>query len=161
MNNSTPNISKHYRSRIPSDIRQAQIIFSERSDRHLVNVINVAIGNVSLPLHPKMFNKLKSLGTNTFKDGVVKYTPSKGIKSARMALLKIISADIGLELKNAYSQITDGGSQAMELMLLGVCGPNSSKPLMIFEPTYTNYLDFCKRLSISLISYERMIKRNE
>ena len=60
MNNSTPNISKHYSLRVPSDIRQAQMIFFERSDRHLVNVINVAIGNVSLPLHPKMFNKLKS-----------------------------------------------------------------------------------------------------
>ena len=124
------------------------MIFSERSDKHLVNVINVAIGNVSLPLHPKMFKKLKSIGINTFKDGVVKYTPSKGIKSARMALLKIISADIGFKLKNVYSQITDGGSQAMELMLLGVCGPNSSRPLMIFEPTYTNYIDFCNRLSI-------------
>ena len=63
-------------------------------------------------------------------------------------------------MKNVYSQITDGGSQAMELMLLGVCGPNSSKPLMIFEPTYTNYIDFCNRLSIPLISYERIINSN-
>ena len=100
MNNQIPVLSKHYKLRVPSDIRQAQIIFSERSDKHLVKVINVAIGNVSLPLHPEMFNKLKSLGTNTFKDGVVKYTPSKGMKSARMAFLKIISADIGFELKN-------------------------------------------------------------
>ena len=160
MKHQIPNLSKHYTLRLPSEIRQAQMIFSERSDKHLVNVINVAIGNVSLPLHPKMFKKLKSIGINTFKDGVVKYTPSKGIKSARMALLKIICADIGFKLKNVYSQITDGGSQAMELMLLGVCGPNSSRPLMIFEPTYTNYIDFCNRLSIPLISYERSINSN-
>ena len=128
MNDLTPRLSEHYTLRVPSEIRQAQIIFSERSDRYSVSVINVAIGNVSLSLHPKMFKKLKNLGLNTFKDGVVKYTPSKGIKSARMALVKIISADLGFKLKNVYSQITDGGSQAMELMLLGVCGPNSIKP---------------------------------
>jgi len=160
MKHPIPTLSKHYTLRVPSEIRQAQMIFSERSDKHLVDVINVAIGNVSLPLHPKMFKKLKSIGINTFKDGVVKYTPSNGIKNARMALLKIISADIGFKLDNIYSQITDGGSQAMELMLLGVCGPNSSKPLMIFEPTYTNYIDFCNRLSIPLISYERSINSN-
>ena len=59
MKQQIPNLSKHYTLRVPSEIRQAQMIFSERSDKHLVNVINVAIGNVSLPLHPKMFKKLK------------------------------------------------------------------------------------------------------
>ena len=51
-----PLISKHFKSRLPSVIRQAQIIFSKRKDRNKIKVINVAIGNVSLPMHPKMFN---------------------------------------------------------------------------------------------------------
>ena len=49
--------------------------------------------------------------------------------------------------------ITDGGSQAMELMLLGVCGPSSLNPILLIDPTYTNYIEFCKRLSIPYSIY--------
>ena len=44
--------------------------------------------------------------------------------------------------------VTDGGSSAMELMLLGVCGPASKIPILFLDPTYTNYKDFANRLSI-------------
>lgn len=47
-----PRLSAHFLSREPSAIRLAQIKFQQRTDG--VEAINVAIGNVSLPMHPAM-----------------------------------------------------------------------------------------------------------
>ena len=153
-----PLISEHFKSRFPSVIRQAQITFSKRKDRSKIKVINVAIGNVSLPIHPKMFKCMSELGTNHFSDGVLKYTPSVGLKETRDAFINIISADIGFSADNLNCLITDGGSQAMEIMLLGVCGPSSKRKFLLLDPAYTNYIEIGKRLNIPIITSERLLK---
>ena len=55
-----PEISSHFQGRSPSAIRQAQILFAQRPDREQVSVINLAIGNVSLPMHPAMRARMES-----------------------------------------------------------------------------------------------------
>ena len=52
-------MSELFKSRKPSAIRSAQIQFQKRKDN--VEAINVAIGNVSLPMHPALFNRMKNL----------------------------------------------------------------------------------------------------
>ena len=54
-----PKLSKHFQNRLPSDIRCAQIEFQKREDK--VDAVNVAIGNVSLPMHPLMQERAKNL----------------------------------------------------------------------------------------------------
>ena len=151
-----PNLSSHFENRLPSAIREAQIIFAQREDKNEIQVVNLAIGNVSLPMHPAMQNRLNEMGEIRFKDGVVKYTPSVGTDEAREAFLNIIGSE-GVDTSHLYCMITDGGSQAMELMMLGVCGPSSEKPLMLLEPAYTNYIEFGKRLSIPIVTANREI----
>ena len=152
-----PKLSSHFIGRLPSVIRQAQIIFSNRVDNDDIQVVNLAIGNVSLPMHPAMINRMNELGNNEFNNGVVKYTPSVGTNEARKAFLNIIGSE-GVDTSHLYSMITDGGSQAMELMMLGVCGPSSNRPLMLLDPAYTNYIEFGKRLSIPVITAIREFK---
>ncbi len=151
-----PSLSSHFEKRLPSAIRQAQIIFEQRQDKNEVQVVNLAIGNVSLPMHPAMQKRMKELGENRFNDGVVKYTPSVGTDEARKAFLNIIASE-GVETSHLYCMITDGGSQAMEIMMLGVCGPLSQRPLMLLDPAYTNYIEFGKRLSIPIVTANREI----
>jgi len=151
-----PNLSSHFENRLPSAIREAQIIFAQREDKNEIQVVNLAIGNVSLPMHPAMQNRLNEMGEIRFKDGVVKYTPSVGTDEARVAFLNIIGSE-GVDTSHLYCMITDGGSQAMELMMLGVCGPSSEKPLMLLDPAYTNYIEFGKRLSIPIVTANREI----
>ena len=155
----TTNISSHFQSRIPSAIRQAQIMFSERKDKDDIQVVNLAIGNVSLPMYPAMKKRMFELGENAFDDGIINYSPSIGTTEARSAFLNIISSE-GVDTSNLHCMITDGGSQAMELMMLGVCGPSSKKPLMLVEPVYTNYIEFSKRLSIPVTTVNREIDEN-
>ncbi len=154
----TPKLSEHYEKRKPSAIRQAQITFSKREDKDQIKVVNLAIGNVSLPMHPAMQSRLRALGTSEspFEGGIVKYTPSVGTDECRDAFLNIIHSE-GFESDYLNCVVTDGGSQAMELMMLGVCGPNSSIPMLLLEPAYTNYIEFGKRLSIPIIAAKRTI----
>lgn len=151
-----PKLSSHFENRLPSAIRQAQIIFAQREDRDDIQVVNLAIGNVSLPMHPAMKNRMNELGDKRFTDGVVKYTPSVGTDEAREAFLNIIGSE-GVDTSHLHCMITDGGSQTMELMMLGVCGPSSEKPLMLLDPAYTNYIEFGKRLSIPIVTANREI----
>jgi aspartate aminotransferase len=138
-------LSQHFKNRSPSSIRRAQIKFNQRKDKGSIDVINLAIGNISMPIYPAMRKRLTELGTERFSDGIIKYTPTPGIDEARNAFLNILKAE-GLDSTSILSMVTDGGSAAMELMLLGVCGPSSKRPLLILDPTYTNYTEFSKRL---------------
>ena len=87
-----PILSEHFQTRVPSVIRTAQIEFMRRAEA--VQAINVAIGNVSLPMHPAMVRRLKNLGApdSPFADGAVKYTPTVGVEETRKTFLHILAS---------------------------------------------------------------------
>jgi len=159
----SPSISKHYQQREPSVIRKAQILFNSRKDKKNIEVINLAIGNITLPMHPIMIERMNALGqeNSPFHNGVVKYTSSVGTQECQSAFIHSIDAELTNNISNKVKcVITDGGSQAMELMLLGVCGPSSEKPILFIDPTYTNYIEFAKRLSIPITIYSRKLQND-
>jgi aspartate aminotransferase len=153
-----PQLSAHFAARRPSVIRLAQIEFARRTDS--VEAINVAIGNVSLPVHPAMRERLDRLGRegSPFAEGVVRYTPTVGLAETNRAFLNIIAAS-GLDTAGLFSQITDGGSQAMELVVVGCCGPAGTRerPLMLIDAAYTNYKSFAERLGRATVSITRRL----
>lgn len=149
-------LSAHFQTRQPSAIRVASIKFAQRQDD--AQAINVAIGNVSLPLYPAMQARMKTLMEpgSPFAEGVVKYTATKGSDEANAAVLRVLESS-GLSTEGLYTQITDGGSQAMELITLGVCGPAGSeeRPLLLIDAAYTNYRAFSSRLGRATVSITR------
>ncbi|HMB69809.1 MAG TPA: pyridoxal phosphate-dependent aminotransferase, partial [bacterium] len=151
-------LSEHFRSRKPSAIRIAGIRFAERRDE--TEAINVAIGNVSLPMHPAMVERLRRIADpgSPFAEGVVRYTATVGTDEARAAFLHVIGAS-GLPTEGLHCQITDGGSQAMELLLVGLCGAPASgeRPLMMIDAAYTNYGAFAKRTGRRTVSIRRAL----
>lgn len=154
----SPSISDHYDKREPSSIRKAQILFQSRPDFSSVKVINLAIGNINLPMHPSMLSRLKGIGEpdSPFAKGVVQYTASEGTAECKTAILNSINAELSINISEDINcVITDGGSQAMELMLLGVAGTSGGEPIMVIDPLYTNYVEFAKRLSIPMVSLNR------
>ena len=157
-----PKISNHFQSRNPSAIRLAQIEFTKRKDKNDVSAINTAIGNVSLPMHPAMQERL-SLSTNSsiFNNGIVKYTSTVGLDETNQAFLNIISAS-GFSIDGLYSQITDGSSAAMMLVLLGTSGliGEKEKPFLLIDPAYTNYKSMATRLRTPIVSIARKLQEN-
>ena len=157
----SPSISEHYQQREPSAIRKAQFLFNSRKDKKNIEAINLAIGNITLPMHPIMIERMNSLdrGNSPFHNGVVKYTSSVGTQECQSAFIHSIDAELTNDISNKVKcVVTDGGSQAMELMLLGVCGPSSEKPILFIDPTYTNYIEFSKRLSIPITIFSRKLQ---
>ena len=154
-----PQLSAHFAARQPSPIRVSQIRFVERTDG--AEAINVAIGNVSLPMHPAMIERLGALRSegSPFADGVVKYTATVGMEETRRAFLHIIEAS-GFSTDGLHCQVTDGGSQAMELVLLGACGPagTTERPLLLIDAAYTNYGSFAARVGRGTVSIQRTLQ---
>tara|TARA_Y100000591_G_scaffold333107_1_gene373784 strand:+ start:163 stop:1470 length:1308 start_codon:yes stop_codon:yes gene_type:complete len=159
----SPSISEHYIKRKPSAIRKAQILFESRRDKSDVEVINLAIGNISLPMHPSMLSRLKDIGDSDspFSNGIVQYSKSEGTEECKDAILNSIYAELTRNIsKDINCVITDGGSQAMELMLLGVSGTKGSESIMVIDPLYTNYVEFANRLSVPIITLERNFNKD-
>jgi aspartate aminotransferase len=153
---SGPTLSAHFASRTPSVIRMAQIEFAARHDG--TQAYNAAIGNVSLPMHPAMQQRLRTLGEpgSPFAQGVVGYTATVGLAETNAAFRNVIAAS-GFDTTDLFSQITDGGSQAMELVIVGCCGAAGSneRPLLLIDAAYTNYKAFAERLGRRTVSITR------
>ena len=146
--------------RKPSSIRQAQIKFFKRIDRHKIKVINLAIGNVNLPIHPAMRRRMYNLSSDKpFSNGKVPYTSTEGLEETRNAFLNAI-ASLDIDVSKLFINVTDGGSSAMEIMMLGVCGPGSVRPIMLLDPSYTNYVQFSKRLNIPVVNNDRKLSES-
>lgn len=152
-----PILSEHFQSREPSDVRLAQMKYDERKVKPEA-VINVGIGNVSLPTNPAMQKRMFALNApeSPFANGVVRYTGTAGTVEAQNAFKNILKSE-GFDTENLYVQVTDGGSSGMELLLLGVCGPAGSdeRPLMMIDPAYTNYISFAERIGRKTVTIKR------
>lgn len=153
-----PPLSEHIRTRNPSAIRVASIRFAGRRDA--TPAINVAIGNVSLPMHPAMIDRLRRMGgpDSPFRDGVVQYTATVGMEETRRAFLNILAAS-GCPTEGLHCQVTDGGSQAMELVAVACCGPAGTRerPLLMIDAAYPNYKAFAERLGRATVSLSRTL----
>ena len=151
-------MSKHFSKRKPSAIRLAQIEFAKRKNK--VKPVNTAIGNVSLPLHPSISERMFNLnkGDSPFTKGVVKYTATVGMEETNEAFMNIIASS-GFSTEGLYSQITNGGSQAMEMIILGVCGDagTDERPLLLIDAAYTNYNAMVARVGRKTVSITRTL----
>lgn len=159
---SKPILSAHFESRKPSDVRLAQMKFEERKVKPEA-VINVGIGNVSLPTNPAMQKRMFELGApeSPFAKGVVRYSGTAGTVECQDAFKNILKCE-GFDTSKLLVQVTDGGSAGMELLLIGVCGPagTDEKPLMMIDPAYTNYISFAERVGRKTVTVKRTLEEN-
>lgn len=156
-----PQLSAHMAGRQPSAIRVASIRYAQRTDA--TKALNVAIGNVSLPMHKAMAERLASLGQpgGPLGDGIVRYTATVGTDECVAAFKNVIAASLpetrAADMEKLHVQVTDGGSQAMELLILACCGEpgTDERPLLLIDAAYTNYLAFAERLGRKVVSVRR------
>ena len=156
---SKPILSAHFESRTPSDVRLAQMKYDERKVKPQA-VINVGIGNVSLPTNPAMMKRMFALDApeSPFSKGVVRYSGTAGVPETQEAFKNILKCE-GFDTSKLFVQVTDGGSTGMELLLIGVCGPagTDEKPLMMIDPAYTNYISFAERVGRKTVTVKRTL----
>jgi len=151
-----PVMSELFKKRMPSDVRLGQMKFAERKVKPAL--VNVAIGNVSLPTNPAMMKRMFALDApeSPFNKGVVRYSGTVGEAECQDAFKNILKCE-GFDTDKIFVQVTDGGSTGMELLLLGVCGGagTDEKPLLMIDPAYTNYTSFAERIGRKTVSVTR------
>lgn len=159
---SKPILSAHFESRTPSSVRLAQMKYEERKVKPQA-VINVGIGNVSLPTNPAMQKRMFALGAegSPFASGVVRYSTTAGTAECQDAFKNILKCE-GFDTSKLHVQVTDGGSAGMELLLIGLCGPagTDEKPLLMIDPAYTNYISFAERVGRKTVTVKRHLGEN-
>jgi len=159
---SKPVLSSHFKSRTPSAVRLAQMKYEERLVKPEA-VINVGIGNVSLPTNPAMKKRMFELSSpeSPFSEGVVRYSTTAGTKEAQDAFKNILKCE-GFDTSKLHVQVTDGGSAGMELLLVGLCGEagTDERPLMMIDPAYTNYVSFAERVGRKIVTVKRNLGEN-
>jgi aspartate aminotransferase len=132
--------------------------FAERKVKPAL--VNVAIGNVSLPTNPAMMKRMFALDApeSPFNKGVVRYSGTVGEAECQDAFKNILKCE-GFDTDKLFVQVTDGGSTGMELLLLGVCGAagTDEKPLLMIDPAYTNYTSFAERIGRKTVSVTRTL----
>ncbi|MPM14904.1 LL-diaminopimelate aminotransferase [bioreactor metagenome] len=96
-----------------------------------------------------------------FAKGVVRYSTTAGVTECQDAFKNILKCE-GFDTSKLFVQVTDGGSAAMELLLLGVCGAagTGDKPLMVIDPAYTNYISFAERIGRKIVTVSRDLNEN-
>lgn len=87
---SVPIISDYFKKRMPSNVRLGQLKFAEREEKP--ELINTAIGNVSLPMNPAMQKRMFELNgpDSPFAEGVVRYAPTPGFPETQDAFKNIL-----------------------------------------------------------------------
>jgi aspartate aminotransferase len=157
-----PTVSKHFESRKPSAVRVAQMKYEAREVKP-ASVINVGIGNVSLPTNPAMQKRLFNLGAagSPFENGAIRYTTTAGTTECQDAFKNILQCE-GFDTDDLFIQVTDGGSAGMELVIVGVCGEPATdeKPLMMIDPAYTNYISFSERMGRKTVTVKRTLEED-
>ncbi len=157
-----PLLSAHFESRTPSGVRLAQMMYDQRAVKP-DDVINVGIGNVSLPTNPAMQKRMFNLNApeSPFAKGIIRYSGTAGLTECRDAFTNILTCE-GFNTENLFVQVTDGGSTGMELIILGICGPagTDEKPLMMIDPAYTNYIAFAQRVGRKTVTVKRTLNEN-
>ncbi|MGK0467055.1 pyridoxal phosphate-dependent aminotransferase [Clostridium sp.] len=151
-----PVLSEHLKKRMPSDVRLGQMRFAERKVKPAL--VNVAIGNVSLPTNPAMQKRMFAMDApeSPFANGVIRYSGTVGVAETQDAFKNILACQ-GFDTSKLFVQVTDGGSAGMELLLLGVCGDagTGDRPLMMIDPAYTNYISFAERIGRKTVTVKR------
>lgn len=156
-----PVLSPYMMARKPSGIRMGQIKFLERKNPPIL--VNGSIGNVMRPMHPAMQRRLFTLGgpNSPFSTGIVPYVPTTGTDECREAFLHILRSQ-GFDTTGLNVLVTDGASMAMEIIMLGVCGGagEEERPLLMFNPSYTNYDAVGHRIGRKTVTVERRLNEN-
>ena len=113
-----PVLSEHFKKRMPSDVRLGQMKFAERKVKPAL--VNVAIGNVSLPTNPAMQKRMFSLDApeSPFAKGVVRYSGTAGVAEAQDAFKNILKCE-GFDTSKLFVQVTDGGSSWYGTVITG------------------------------------------
>ena len=135
-------LSKKAQAMPASPIRKL-VPFADAAKKRGIKVYHLNIGQPDIE-SPK--EALEAVKNNDLK--VVAYAKSGGNDSLREGLARYYQG-IGINVEAADINITNGGSEALQIALSVTCDPDDE--VIVFEPFYTNYNSFALQNDVKLV----------
>ncbi len=128
---------------MPASPIRKLVPFADAAKKRGIKVYHLNIGQPDIE-SPK--EALEAVKNNDLK--VVAYAKSGGNDSLREGLARYYQG-IGIKVEAADINITNGGSEALQIALSVTCDPDDE--VIVFEPFYTNYNSFALQNDVKLV----------
>lgn len=128
--------------RMPASPIRKLVPFANEAKKRGVKVYHLNIGQPDIESPKEALDAVKN---NQLK--VVAYPDSSGNLSLREGLAKYYQ-NIGINVNASEINITNGGSEALQIALSVTCNPDEE--VIVFEPFYTNYNTFALQNDVKL-----------
>ena len=135
-------LSKKAQAMPASPIRKL-VPFADAAKKRGIKVYHLNIGQPDIESPKEALDAVKN---NQLK--VVAYAKSGGNDSLREGLARYYQG-IGINVDAADINITNGGSEALQIALSVTCDPDDE--VIVFEPFYTNYNSFALQNDVKLV----------
>ena len=135
-------LSKKAQAMPASPIRKL-VPFADAAKKRGIKVYHLNIGQPDIESPKEALDAVKN---NQLK--VVAYAKSGGNDSLREGLARYYQG-IGINVEAADINITNGGSEALQIALSVTCDPDNE--VIVFEPFYTNYNSFALQNDVKLV----------
>ncbi|MCR5710495.1 MAG: pyridoxal phosphate-dependent aminotransferase [Bacteroidales bacterium] len=135
-------LSKKAQAMPASPIRKL-VPYADAAKKRGIKVYHLNIGQPDIESPAEALNAVKN---NDLK--VVAYAKSGGNDSLREGLARYYQR-IGINVEAADINITNGGSEALQIALSVTCDPDDE--VIVFEPFYTNYNSFALQNDVKLV----------
>ena len=135
-------LSKKAQAMPASPIRKL-VPYADAAKKRGIKVYHLNIGQPDIESPKEALDAVKNNGLK-----VVAYAKSGGNDSLREGLARYYQG-IGINVEAADINITNGGSEALQIALSVTCDPDDE--VIVFEPFYTNYNSFALQNDVKLV----------
>lgn len=135
-------LSNRARNTPPSPIRKLAPL-ANKAKRSGIHVFHLNIGQPDIESPQEFFD-----GLQLFKQKVVAYEQSQGNEALCVAWSRYINRALHIDTSPEQFLITVGASEALVFLFMTCCDPGDE--IIIFDPTYANYLGFAAIAGVSL-----------
>jgi aspartate aminotransferase len=136
-------LSNRARNTPPSPIRKLAHL-ANRARKSGIHVFHLNIGQPDIESPAEFFD-----GLRMFNQKVVAYDQSQGNENLCSAWSKYINRNLQLNTSPEQFLITMGASEALVFLFMTCCDPGDE--VIIFDPTYANYLGFAAIAGVNLV----------
>jgi aspartate aminotransferase len=136
-------LSDRARNTPPSPIRKLAHL-ANKAKKSGIHVYHLNIGQPDIESPKEFFD-----GLSLFKQPVVAYEQSQGYEGLCIAWSKYVNRTLQLDTTPEQFLITMGASEALVFLFNTCCDPGDE--IIIFDPTYANYLGFASIAGVNLV----------
>jgi aspartate aminotransferase len=124
-----------------------------KAKRAGVHIYHLNIGQPDLESPKEFFDGLRS-----FREKVVAYEQSQGNEGLCIAWSRYINQTLHIDTRPEQFLITMGASEALVFLFMTCCDPGDE--VIIFDPTYANYLGFAAISGVQLVPVQSNMESN-